>query len=371
MTLWLLVPLLLAPAQAYDTPSDDAAQASAAMKSGNYQAAEAHYRQVVKLHPDMPEALVNLGLSCYLQKKYAEAAGHFEAGLKKKPAMANALLLLGLTRFHLNRPADAAVHLERYVATRPDDFQGVYFLGLSYLALDRFDKAEKFLTAARQMQPRNTDVLYHLAQVYLGRARANPTAIQTLASRYEALVQELVSLDPDSVRLAQLRAGFFEATGKKAEAIKELEAAAATRPRVRGFYYTLGCLYLEGLQYDRAIEQFNLELELNSPFPRTHLQMAHAYIKKNMPEQAFPHLQIAVEMEPGDAGLIWLELARAYRSLNRYEEAVAAYQKAITAGQRDASVYYQLALAAKRAGKEEIARDALSASEKLRQKLAP
>jgi tetratricopeptide (TPR) repeat protein len=71
-------------------------------------------------------------------------------------------------------------------------------------------------------------------------------------------------------------------------------------------------------------------------------------------------------MEPRDAGLIWLEMARAQRNLNRLEDAVAAYQKAISAGQRDASVYYQLSLTAKRAGKPELAREALSESERLR-----
>ena len=370
MTLWLLGALMLLAAQAEDAASAHATKASEAMKSGDYQAAEAHFREVVKLRPDMPEALVNLGLSCYLQKKYGEAAGHFEAGLKKKPAMANALLLLGLTRFHLNRPAEAVVPLERYVAKRPQDFQGVYFLGLSYLALDQFDNAEKFLIAARQIQPPNTDVLYHLAQVYLGRARANPEATQALAPRYEELVRELALADPNSVRLAQLRAGFFEATGKKAEAIKELEAVIPARPRVRGLYYTLGCLYLEALRYDDAIEQFRLELALDSPFPRTHLQLAHAYIKNNMPEQALPHLETAAEMEPRDAGLIWLELARAYRALTRFEQAITAYQRAIAAGQRDASVYYQLATVAKRAGREELARDALSTSENLRKQSA-
>jgi tetratricopeptide (TPR) repeat protein len=366
MGLWFLVALLLGPAPGDDPASHHAARAAAAMKSGNYQVAETHYRELVRLRPDMPEALVNLGLSCYLQKKYVEAAGHFETGLKNKPDMANASLFLGLARFHLNRPAEAAVQLERYVATRADDFQGVYFLGLSYLALEQFDKAETLLAAARQIQPRNPDVLYHMAQVQLARARANPQAAQTFGPRYEALVKELASADPDSVRLAQLRAGFLEASGKKAEAIQELEAAVATRPKIRGLHYTLGCLYLEALRYDSAIEQFQLELELDSPFPRTYLQLAHAYINSNRPQQALPHLETAVAMEPRDAGLIWLEMARARRALDQLDAAIIAYQKAIAAGQRDASVYYQLSIVAKRAGKEEIAREALSTSEKLR-----
>lgn len=368
MALWILVALLLAPAAYGDAASDHAAQASAAMKAGNYQAAEQHFQELVKLRPDMPEALVNLGLSCYLQKKYSEAAGHFKAALARKPSLANASLLLGLAQFHLNRPAEAAVQLQRYVAVRPDDLQGVYFLGLSHLALDEFEKAESALTAARKLQPGNTDVLYHLAQVYLGRARANPEAAPGLAAKYEHFVRELAAAEPDSVRLAQLKAGYFEVTGKKAEAIRELETAAAKRPRVRGLHYTLGCLYLEALRYDHAIEQFQLELRLDSPFPRTYLQLAHAYVNSDRAEQALPYLERATAAEPQDAGIIWLELARAYRSLNRLEDSLAAYQQAIAAGQRDASVYYQMSVVAKRAGKDDLAREALARSEALRKR---
>src|SRR5437667_41789 len=78
-----------------------AASAAAAMKTGDYVAAEKHNREVVRLRPQLAEAEVNLGLSLFLQKKYAEAIRVFESSVKRKPELENAWLFLGISRFNL------------------------------------------------------------------------------------------------------------------------------------------------------------------------------------------------------------------------------------------------------------------------------
>jgi tetratricopeptide (TPR) repeat protein len=133
--------LVLAAAAAFAAEDVDdsiaryAAESAAAMRSGDYASAERLNRAILKLDPKLAEASNNLGLACFVQKKYVEAARAFEAGLKLKPEMANAWLLLGITRFNLNRPGDAIPALSKYTGMRGDDLQGHYFLGLSYLAL--------------------------------------------------------------------------------------------------------------------------------------------------------------------------------------------------------------------------------------------
>jgi tetratricopeptide (TPR) repeat protein len=366
----VLVAALSLFAQQDDSLADHAAAAAQAMQAGDYAAAERHNRAIVKLQPQLAEARINLGLSCYLQKKYDEAIRQFELGLKTKPELTNAWLLLGLSRFQSDRPAEAVTALKRYSTERPKDFQGVYFLGLSYLALENYAEAEKSLTAARQLDPRSVDVLYHLAQVYLGRARKEPASAEPMRLAYEKCVQEIAAIDPKSFRIAQMRAGSYEAIGKKTEAIAELENLLARDPKVRGLHYTLGCLYLEGVQYDKAVEQFQLELQLDAPFPRTYLQLGHAYLKLNRPEDAVSFLEKAAALEK-DQGTVWVEIGRAYRSLNQFDKSADAFQKAIQSGERSSSVYYQLAVVARRAGKLELAQRAMRESEILRKTEPP
>lgn len=336
------------------------------MQSGDYAAAEQHNRAIVKLRPQMAEAEMNLGLSCFLQKKYEEAIRAFEAGLRLKPAMVNARLFLGISHFNLDRPAAALASLQRYAAERPDDFQGQYYLALSQLALDQFKQAEQTLGAARKIEPRNVDVLYHLAQVYLGQAKKNPSRRDALGRSYQEAIMAIEAIDPNSFRLAQLRAGYYELQGKKAEAIRELESIFQHDPKARGLHYTLGCLYTEARQYEKAREQFEAELQLDGPYPRTYFQLGHVYVALEKPGEALPFLQKALKIEPQSGGLIWVDIGRAYRLMNQPDRSAAAFEKAIELGQATSSVYYQLAAAAKKAGMLERSREALAASQRLR-----
>jgi tetratricopeptide (TPR) repeat protein len=358
-------------AQNDDLIAKHAAAASGAMAARDYAAAERYNLAIIELQPSMPEARTNLGLAYFLQKKYEPAVRSFEAGLKLQPGMANAWLFLGISKFHLNRPSEAVPALHKFTGMRPQDLQGQYFLGLSWLSLDEYSKAEQALRAAAAIDPKNIDVLYHLAQSFLGQARATPSHRDSLWPLYRKAVAEIAAIDPQSVRLSQLRAGYFEASGEKQKAIAELEGLLKDDPKIRGLHYTLGCLYMEALQYDKAVEQFEAEMLLDSPYPRSYLQLGHVYLKLHKPEKALPLLQRATAMEPKDAAIAWLEIARVHRSMNRTEESLAAFEKAVELGERTASTYYELAMEARKSGKHGRYQEALAISQRLREREKP
>jgi tetratricopeptide (TPR) repeat protein len=356
----------LAAQSADDVLASHAEAASKAMASGNYASAEEHYRALVHLRPGMAEAQVNLGLSCFLQKKYEAAIQAFDSGLKLNPELVNARLFTGISRFDLNRPASAVPYLLRYAEAKPNDLQGQYYLGLAYLELEKYADAERALSAASEIDPRNVDVLYHLAQSFLGEARKNPSRREAMARGYEGALQQIAAIDPNSYRLAQIRAGLSELEGNKAEAIRQLEELLKNDPKTSGIHYALGCLYTEARQYDKALGQFQSEMNLERPYPRTYLQLGHVYVALEKPREALPMFDRALEVDPGSAGLVWVDIAHAYRSLNEPGKSINAYEKAIGLGQRDASIYYQLAAMQKKAGRAEDARRNLEISRKLR-----
>ncbi len=366
---------LIACAQSDDLVEQHASAAAAAMQSGDYAAAEQHNRAIVRLRPQMAEAQMNLGLSCYLQRKYEDAIHAFETGLRLKPDLWNAELFLGISRFNLNQVSAALPLFERYTAQRPTDLQGQYYLGLSYLALDQPSAAEKPLLAARGIDGQNIDVLYHLAECYLEQAKRKPEKRDELSKSFRSVLESIAAIDPNSFRLAQLHAGYYENEGKKTEAMQELERVLEHDPKVRGLHYTLGCLYMEELKYEKAREQFEAELLLSAPYPRTYLQLGHVYVATEHPAEALPLLNKALQFNRDDSGLAWVDLGRAYRMMDRPEQAERAYEKAISMGQRTASVYYQLAIVAKKVGDAEKSREALAMSQRLRseekQKKAP
>lgn len=354
-----------------DLVARHAMSAAKAMEAGDYAAAEKHDRAMLRLQPNLAEAEVNLGLSLFLQKKYEEAIRAFEDGLKIKPELANAWLFVGICRFNVNRPREAIPALQKFTAKYPSDFQGQYFLGLAQLALEHYPEAANALRAARAIDPCNIDVLYHLGQSYLGQARHEPAKLESLSRSYEDAVKEITAIDPQSFRIAQLRAGYLEAAGKTPEAIRELETLLAQDPKVRGLHYTLACLYIERRQYDKALEQLDAEMSLDAPYPRTYFQLGHIYVALERPAEALPLLQKAIKVEPGNASLVWVDIGRAYRALNQADKAAISFEKAIALGQRNASVYYQLAMAAKSAGDSRRSREALQISQRLRNEETP
>ncbi|MDQ6707531.1 MAG: tetratricopeptide repeat protein [Acidobacteriota bacterium] len=362
----LLAALSLLAQDTDDQVARLAASASEAMQAGDYAVAEQRNWEIIRLRPKLAEAKVNLGLSLFLEKRYEDAIRAFAEGLRLKPAMANAWLFTGISQFNLNRPREALGALAHFTAEHPDDLQGQYFTGLAHLSLEQFSEAAQALLAARALDPRNIDVLYHLAQSYLGQARQNPAGIDSLSRLYEDVVKEIGALDPQSFRIAQLRAGYFEATGAKAEAIGELEALLRRDPGVRGLHYTLGCLYTESRQYDKALDQFDKEMRLDPPYPRTYFQLGHVYLALEKPAQAMPLLQKAIQVEPESAGLVWVDIGRAYRLMDDPRKASVSFEKAIALGQRNASVYYQLSMAARSAGDPQRSREALNISQRLR-----
>ena len=371
---WILLIAASATWAAEDDLATIAARASAALRSGDYPAAEREYGRLVGAAPTMAEAYTNLGLSRYLQREYPAAIEAFESGLKLQPGMANAWLFLGMSRFNLNRPARALTDLKRFTGMRPADFQGQYYSGLCLLSLNRNQEAAAQLARALQIDPRNIDGWYHLAQSNLRMAEAHvqergsrgpdPVKFHVFQQGYEQAVARIVAIDQSSFRIRQLRAGYSQAIGDDKKAIDELSELVASAPKVTGLHYTLGCLYLKGREYDRAISAFESELRLAAPFPRTYLQLGHAWIAKDEPERALPILTRAAQEEP-ESGVPWVEIGRAQTKMGGYDDAVRSFSKAIELKEEKASVYYLLGTAYRKAGKMDSARAQFEKSRQL------
>ena len=378
--LWKYCIVLITASAAYAAEEDlatIAARANAAMQSRNYPEAEREYRLLVTAAPKMAEAYTNLGLSRYLQREYPAAIEAFEHGLKLQPQMANAWLFLGISQFNLNRPAQALTALKRFIALRPDDFQGQYYAGLCLLSLNRNREAAGQLANALKIDARNVDGWYHLAQSNLRMAEAHvhergsrgpdPVVFAEFQKSYENAVAEITAIDPGSFRIRQLKAGYYQATGDDKKAMDELHELVSSDLKVTGLNYTLGCLYLKDRDYDHAISAFESELRLAAPFPRTYLQLGHAWIGKDEPERAMPFLARAATEEP-ESGVPWVEKGRAETKMGRYDDAIHSFRKAIELKEEKSSVHYLLGTAYRKAGQLESARVEFQRSQQLAQK---
>src|SRR5207244_2757327 len=146
----------------------------------------------------------------------------------------------------LNRPAQALAALRRFIELRPSDFQGQYYAGLCLLSLDRNREAVDQFALALQIEGRNIDALYHLAQSYLRMAEAHvqergplgpdPVKFHDFQQSYGEAVAKIAAIDPRSFRIRQLKAGYYQATGEDGKAIDELRELVSPGLKVTGLY---------------------------------------------------------------------------------------------------------------------------------------
>src|SRR5258706_5522266 len=92
----------------------------------------------------------------------------------------------------------------------------------------------------------------------------------------------------------------------------------------------LGNTYFKVGAYDEAIDAYSKAIELNPKFGWAYSNLALAYTRKGKLPEAIPLYQKGIELldDKADKAVSWNRLGDAYRQLNEYDNAAAAYEAA-------------------------------------------
>src|SRR5215471_7373366 len=103
-------------------------RASNALSTGNYDAAESGFRQVLKLEPGNLGALGNLGVVYSRTHRYSKAIKVYDRALRISPRDAGLLLNLGLVYLKQDNYAQARPLFQKLHAQTPDDAKATNLL---------------------------------------------------------------------------------------------------------------------------------------------------------------------------------------------------------------------------------------------------
>jgi tetratricopeptide (TPR) repeat protein len=194
----------------------------------------------------------------------------------------------------------------------------LYFeLGKSYLKLNSFVSAEDALKKAVDKDPDNEwflDELYGFYALQNQHEKAietikqlvkyHPDYKEDLASLYvqtekydEALVI-LDALDAEfgvSISRDILRNRIYEATGRKKDQIKNLEARVENNPEKESNYLALIFRYSENNEKEKAFETAKELLKINPNSQVVHLALYKFYLDDNEPDKAIESMKIVVK----------------------------------------------------------------------------
>jgi SAM-dependent methyltransferase/Tfp pilus assembly protein PilF len=121
--------------------------------AGNWQAAEALYREALALAPDRPSILFNLGRLALDQKRFGEAESWLSEAVRAAPNDHEAWCSLGIARARQGRLPGALSDIDQAIALQPGFAAAHAERGAALAALTRLDDALESYARAMELAP--------------------------------------------------------------------------------------------------------------------------------------------------------------------------------------------------------------------------
>ena len=392
-------------------------QAGELSVKGDYEGAIAKFQSALKLRPDAPEAMSNLGVMYHQAGRYRDAVQTMEQVLRTSPDLFPAQLILGLDLIRLDRPKDAIPHLERALKLSPTSREAALGLAAAYVAENRLQEAAGIYEAQTRSAAANLESWYGLALCYERMAEAasrrlshapggavlskrflaefltdrgeirlaeetmreaasldarEPSAearqayqdARLLAGRSRDAFEKLVDIAPDAWQSKLFLADLSRQQRKFPEAVANYEAAERALPRSPGPKMGLATVYWELGQFDKSEQYLHEVLKLSPNSPQALFELGNIRVRQRREEEAIPLLTAFLASEP-DSLSACADLGRAYLHLGRDAQAAVWLEKALPIDEKG-DIHYQLATVLKKLGRQPEADEALRVSKLLR-----
>jgi tetratricopeptide (TPR) repeat protein len=303
-------------------------------KSGHVDQAIQKYKQIIASQPNLAAAYSNLGRLYYQQGQLDEAVKALQRATQIDPKLEPPRALLGFVYFQLEDFEGARRELKAASQLKEGDKTARLFLARSLVELKDFDGALKLLVQLNREDPKNTEVLYTLGSLYSSLAEITMGKIQTV--------------DPDSYLLEVVLGKVSEIKQVYTDAAEHYRRAIERAPDVPDLYYRYAHSLWEAGDSGGALTAYNRALERNPYDYRAQWESARILLSDN-PQEALHRANRAIELKPDVSGA-QIVRGRALLSLEKPNDAIAAFKKAITLDPDDPAVHFQLARAYRQAG---------------------
>jgi len=281
--------------------------------------AEEMFEEAIRLKPDFADAYQSLGVVYLAQNKNEKAEEAFLETIRLKPDLALAHLNLADAYLGLNRAGEAVKEFQRALELAPQDkdlaFGANFNLGSLYYRGRDYPSALTYLENARALNPKHSQVLLSLCDVYFKLRRAEDGA---------AVLQELSQLAVESPGL-HLGLGLLLTENERyAEAALHFEQARKFLPPTFELLQGMGTTHYYLGDYSDAQKDLSQALELK-PSPQSYFILGKVYLAQNDP-RAIEAFRNCVNLDPGrdDA---WEELSRELAKRKAFDQAIEAFQR--------------------------------------------
>ncbi len=310
--------------------------ALAAADAGDFPAATARLDSSIVRDPDYGPSYWRRGQYQYSQGDFDAAEASFREAMRRQPK--HPAGAVGLARVHLQRdePREAVALLE---STRADLHRAQflpyihYLLGTAYRALGELDRAREELALGRRGRPLWRDIRrmeideYRVSTL----ARTQDTSILLETGRAEeavAILEELRGIAPQDRGVLATLARAYHLAGRAEDARRTLENQLAIFPDDEIAARNLSAVHVALGRIPDALRYAELAVELNPHLPAGYVQLGQVLERAGRPEAALDAYRGAVARDPGDPGSR-LAAGSLAASLGLDEEAKEHYRRVL------------------------------------------
>jgi tetratricopeptide (TPR) repeat protein len=225
----------------------------------NFSNAIENFNEVVQLRPNL-KAQVGLdlakayyGLGSYYGEG-TEAIENLSQAIQLKPDYVEAYSLRARSYIAEKRYEDAIADFNRVIKLTPNNAEAYSIRGIAFLKQGKIVQAIADFNKAIELEADFSEPYYELGKIYFEQGNYNQAI---------AMLNEATKWSND-VELYRLRANAYRMEGDYDRAIADLNQVIRLDPDSDVSYYTLGSIYVEQDNPEKAIDNFNKVIELTS-----------------------------------------------------------------------------------------------------------
>lgn len=288
------------------------AKGQAALQSGDLDAAETAFRQVIAIDANAGAAYSNLGVIAMRRKEWDRAIALLRKAERLEPKMTGIRLNIGLVEYRRGNYAAAIAPLSSVLRDQPDSQQARHLLGLCQVFTKHYAQA---VTVLEPLWPeKSNDVLYLYLLDIAAQESGQKELDEKILSRMAAVGERIAEFHLILGKAHLNR----EETGP---AITELERAAALKPDLPFLHFNLGLAYMRSGDNERAEAEFRRDITLEPDLADDYDQLGVLYTRMGKDEDAERSFGEALKWDPKMAGA-YAGLAKLYQKQQKLEPAL-------------------------------------------------
>ena len=324
-----------------------------AEKQGRTDQAIQDYQAIIRLNPKLAAAYNNLGRLYWQKGNLGDAITTLKRACELNPGLTAPHAMMGFAYYQMRNFTAAQRELAEALKLNPTDRNVKLFLARSLAAAGDFNGALRLLEQLRREDPKNSEVLFSLGNVYAKLAESALTAIQ--------------KVDPNSYLIEVLLGRSDEARELYSDAAKHYKKAIekAPGPDVPDLYYHYAhTLWLSG-HFQQALAQYRRVLTLN-PYDYRASCEASRILLPSSPREAFRLADEALKLKPDIPEALEVR-GSASLALGDPQKAVEDLKKSAALEPGNAQVHFELAKAYRQVGMTQEASTQLGIYERLQE----